>query len=284
VTQLRRRSQTRPDRGATGPPSAASVPLYNALAPSYDQHFAVPHRRAYDDLAWELVQPLLPDGSARIVDVGCGIGRWARRLVGLGHFVVGIEQAPAMAAMARDLVASGRFELHEMPMEEAVLPERQADLVLAMGSLQYCVDPEQTLQRLGRWARPGGWVVVLVDSLISLALELLAAGKEDEALLRLETRRATWIQGGLQADYHLFNKDRLERAFEDAGLVDIRVRGLLVGWSALGRERMFRRLTDKRDRQMALERRLAGSALLADVGKQLYVSGRVPVNLESSIH
>jgi hypothetical protein len=187
-----------------------------------------------------------------------------------------------MAAMARELGAFGRFQLLEMPMEEADLLTRQADLVLAMGSLQYCVDPEQMLQRLGQWTRPGGSVVVLVDLLIALVLELLAAGKEDEALLRLETRRAAWVQGRLRADYHLFNRDRLERAFDDAGLVDIRMRGLLVGWSALGRERMLRRLTDKRDHQMAVERRLAGSALLADVGKQLYVSGRVPVDAGGS--
>jgi hypothetical protein len=90
------------------------------------------------------------------------------------------------------------------------------------------------LQRLGQWTRPGGWFVVVVDSLIALVLELLAAGKEDEALLRLETRRGTWVQGDRQADYHLFDRDRLQRAFEDAGLVDIGVRGLLVGWSALG--------------------------------------------------
>jgi SAM-dependent methyltransferase len=271
------REVTRPDRGATAPPLATSVPLYDALAPTYDEHFTVPHRRAYDDLAWELVQPLLPDASARIVDVGCGIGRWARRLVDLGHAVVGIEQAPAMAAVARDLQASGRFELLEMPMEEAVLPARQADLVLAMGSLQYSVDPEQMLRRLGRWARPGGWVVVLVDSLIALVLELLAAGKDEEALLRQETRRATWIQGHLRADYHLLDADRLERAFQDAGLDEIRIRGLLVSWSALGREGMLRRLADNRDSQMAVERRLAGSPLLADLGKQLYGSGRVPV-------
>jgi SAM-dependent methyltransferase len=272
------REATRPDRGATAPPLATSVPLYDALAPTYDEHFAVPHRRAYDDLAWELVQPLLPNASARIVDVGCGIGRWARRLINLGHAVVGIEQAPAMAAVARKLRASGRFELLEVPMEEAVLPVRQADLVLAMGSLQYSIDPEQMLQRLSRWARPGGWVVLLVDSLIALVLELLAAGKEDEAMLRLETRRAAWIQGDLQADYHLLDRERLERAFQDAGLDEIRIRGLLVGWSALGRERMLRRLTDSRDSQMAMERRLAASPLLADLGKQLYGSGRVPVN------
>jgi SAM-dependent methyltransferase len=283
TTPLHRRPESRPDLGTTAFPSAASVPLYDALAPTYHEHFAVPHRRAYDDLAWELIQPLLPDASARIVDVGCGIGRWARRLVDLGHFVIGIEQAPEMAARARELVASGRFELHELPMEEAQLPERQADLVLAMGSLQYSVDPEQMLQRLGRWVRPGGWVVVLVDSLIALVLELLAAGKEEEALLRLETQRATWTQGDLRADYHLLDTYRLERAFQDAGLVEIHICGLLVGWSALGRERMLRRLADNHDRQMAVERCLAGCPLVADLGKQLYGSGRVPIDGKSAI-
>ena len=31
-----------------------SAPLYDALAADYDAHFAVPHRRAYDELAWEV--------------------------------------------------------------------------------------------------------------------------------------------------------------------------------------------------------------------------------------
>jgi hypothetical protein len=93
---------------------------------------------------------------------------------------------------------------------------------------------------------------------------------------RLETRRGTWVQGDLQADYHLFDRDRLQRAFEDAGLVDIGVPGLLAGWSELGRERMLRRLTSRRDRQMAVERRLAASALLADTGKHTSTPGTGP--------
>ena len=76
----------------------ASSALYDSLASRYEEHFAVPYRRAYDDLAWELVQPLLPRVPGRIVDIGCGIGRWAGRLLDLGHHVVGIEPAPRMAA------------------------------------------------------------------------------------------------------------------------------------------------------------------------------------------
>lgn len=258
------------------PARGASTALYDALAPTYDQHFAVPHRRAYDDLAWELVRPLLPATPGRVVDVGCGVGRWSRRLVDLGHVVVGIEPAPAMAARARERVPSARFELVEQLMEDVDLPARQADLVLAMGSLQYSEEPERALRRLARWARPGGAIVVLVDSLVALVLELLAAGKEDEALVRSQTRRGTWVQDDRRADYHLFDRERLRGAFQGAGLTGVEVRGLLVGWSAFGRERLLDRLARDRTRQMALERRLMGNPLLADVAKQLYASGRVP--------
>jgi len=259
-----------------GPARGASAALYDALAPTYDQHFAVAHRNAYDDLAWELVQPLLPDPPGRIVDVGCGVGRWARRLVDMGHAVVGIEPAPAMAAVARERLTSACFELVEQLMEDACLAPRQADLVLAMGSLQYSEEPEQVLRRLAQWVRPGGAVAVLVDSLVALVLELLAAGKVDEALARLETRQGTWIQHGLRADCHLFDSARLRRAFEGAGLVDVEVRGLLVSWSGFGREGMLDRLDRDRARQMALERRLMGDRAVADLAKQLYASGRVP--------
>lgn len=262
--------------GRPGPAVGASAALYDALATTYDEHFAVPHRRAYDDLAWELVCPLLPAVPGRVVDVGCGIGRWARRLIDLGHVVVGIEPAPAMAARARERITSTRFELVEQPMELADLPARQADAVLAMGSLQYAEQPEQALQRLVRWVRPGGAVAVLVDSLVALVIELLAAGKVDEALARLETRQGTWVQDGLRADHHLFDSARLWRAFEGAGLVDIEVRGLLVSWSAFGREEMLDRLNRDRTRQMALEHRLMGNPEVTDLAKQLYASGRAP--------
>jgi ubiquinone/menaquinone biosynthesis C-methylase UbiE len=263
------------------PARGASVALYNALAPTYDEHFAVAHRKAYDDLAWELVQPLLPSPPGRIVDVGCGIGRWARRLVDMGHVVVGIEPAPAMAARARERLTSTSFELIEQPMEDAELAGQDVDLVLAMGSLQYSEEPEQALRRLALWVRPGGAVAVLVDSLVALVLELLGAGQVDEALARLETRQGTWIQDGMQAEHHLFDSAGLRRAFEAAGLSDIEVRGLLVSWSAFGRDEMLDRLNHDRTRQMALERRLMGNPAVADLAKQLYAWGRVRTALPS---
>lgn len=158
-------------------------------------------------------------------------------------------------------------------MEEIELPEGEVDLVLALGSLQYTLDPGRTIERFARWTKTGGWVVVLVDSLVALVLELLAAGKEDEALLRLATRMGTWSQDGQQADQHLLDRESVENAFRNAGLTTVRSRGLLVGIAALGRERLIAQLKDNWQDQMALERKLAESPLLADVGKQLLVTG-----------
>jgi hypothetical protein len=143
-----------------------------------------------------------------------------------------------------------------------------------MGSLQYSRDPERTIARLAGWARAGGAVCVLVDSYVALVLELLRSGRIGEALQCVESRVGTWTQNGTSADLHLLDRARLEAALDRAGLVDVRTLGLLVGSSAFGRETLEARLCDDRQRQLGLERRLARDPLLADLGKQLLVSGR----------
>ncbi|GIE51433.1 hypothetical protein Ani05nite_49670 [Amorphoplanes nipponensis] len=251
----------------------SSRPLYDALAAGYEDHFAVPHRRAYDDLAWDQVVALLPEPPAGIVDAGCGVGRWARRLQARGYAVTGVEQSPGMIAALRARPPGPGFTLVEASMDDAELPPRAA-MVLAMGSLQYTADPEATIAHLAGWLRPGGVLAVLVDSLVGLVLELLRDGREQEALRRLATRRGVWRQHGLEADLHLLDRARLEAACAAAGLTDIRTRGLLVTAAALGRDELNHRLTTDGDAHLALERRLLESPLLADTGKQLLVTAR----------
>jgi len=250
----------------------SSRPLYDALAAGYADHFAVPHRRAYDDLAWEQVVQRLPEPPARIVDAGCGVGRWARRLQTRGYAVTGIEQSPGMIAALRADPPGPAFTLIEASMTDAELPP-EAGMVLAMGSLQYTEDPEATIAHLAGWLRPGGVLAVLADSLVGLVLELLRDGREEEALHRLATRRGVWRQHGREADLHLLDRARLEAAFTAAGLTGIRTHGLLVTAAPLGRDELTRRLTTDGKAHLALERRLLESPLLADTGKQLLVIG-----------
>ena len=134
--------------------SRESDTLFDGLAAHYDEHFAVPHRRAYDLLAWELTAEQLPASAARILDVGCGTGRWARELIDRGYQLTGIEPAPAMAALALEDVPSMR--LVAATAETADLPAASFDAALAMGSLQYCDDPVAAFARVHDWLVPGG--------------------------------------------------------------------------------------------------------------------------------
>ena len=254
----------------------SSAPLYDALAADYDAHFAAPHRRAYDELAWEVCAAVVGAAPADVVDVGCGVGRWAARLVAAGHRVTGIEPAPAMAAAARRRLADSDLTLVESRVEDAALPAGSADVVLAMGSLQYATEPGAAIARCAGWVRPGGAVCVLLDSRQALVLELLAAGRTDEALERLATRRGVWQVGPRAADLHLLDAAELAAAVRAAGLTVERLAGLLVGASAHGRAGLLTRLERDYPAQFAIERRLAAEPALADLGKQLLVIGRKP--------
>jgi SAM-dependent methyltransferase len=249
-----------------------SAPLYDSLAGSYDEHFAAPHRRAYDDLAWEISAGLIGPGAS-VLDVGCGVGRWASRLVAAGHRVTGIEPAPRMADAAEQRVGRG-FTLIRAGVEDADPPP--ADVVLAMGSLQYAADPVAAIDRCATWVRPGGALCVLVDSRQALVLELLAAGRTDEALDRLSTKRGRWQLGEHAADLHLLDAAELTAAVRAAGLRVERLAGLLVGATVHGRDGLARRLIDDYAATLTVERRLAAEPALADLGKQLLVVGRKP--------
>lgn len=251
----------------------SSQQLYTALAPRYREHFSRPHRRAYDAMAWEQVRQFLP-ARGPIVDVGCGVGRWVEPLLALGYEVIGIEPAPGMIAELQRADHGQAFRLISEPMEAVQLSDGSAGMVLALGSLQYSADPEAMVRRFASWVRPGGSVMVLVDSLVALVIELLRDGKYGEAMQRLRTRVGVWVVEDQSAEMHLMDTERLRRAFQSAGLVDVRVTGLLTTAAPLGPARLADRLERGWDAHLAIERELQAHPEVADIGKQLLATGR----------
>ena len=257
----------------------SSIPLYNQLAADYESHFQAPHRQAYDQLSWELVIAELDRTTKAkvIVDAGCGVGRWASKLVKLGHSVIGIEQAPAMIAAAKQKNLGSSLEIVESSIEEARLPEASVDMVLAMGSLQYTVNPQEAIVKFARWLKPGGHICLLYDSLVAMVSELLNAGKTQEALERLYTRKGIWVQDEHSADLHLMHREQVENYCARAGLIEIRSHGLLINASTLGRNRLMEQLQKNPTSIMALERQLLQSEVLADTGKQILTLAKKPI-------
>jgi SAM-dependent methyltransferase len=246
--------------------------LYDALAADYDDHFAVAHRKAYDDLAWQLCEPMWEYGPLTIVDVGCGVGRWAERWLSAGHRVIGIEPAPVMAEQASTRLArwaGDTFTLLHSRVEDADLDPASVDVVVAMGSLQYTESPSFEISRMAKWLKPDGAMAVLVDSMWGLLLELTRRGDTAQAVERLRSRQGLWRVGDLAAPLHLLDASGLASAASDAGMRHIEVSGLLGGASVWGLDAVVRRLEADWDGALRIERELADLPAVADLGKQL---------------
>lgn len=248
--------------------------LYSAVSGGYDESYARPsHRRIYDRLAWEHVSAIALRPGAHVVDAGCGTGRWVSRLLDRGCRVTGIEPAPGMVERLDARRLGPGFTLMECAMEDAPVVAQGADLVLAMGSVQYCADPAAMIRRFASWARPGGTVCVYVDSLLSLVLELIRAGRDEEARERLRTRRGVFRREGLAAPLALYDRQTLEAQFREAGLLDVRCHGLAVGASAIGRAACARAMEADEEATMARERTWSADPAMADAGTHILAIG-----------
>jgi SAM-dependent methyltransferase len=106
-------------------------------------------------VVWSIFETIEP-GAA--LDAACGSGRHARRLVELGHEVVGVDSSPDMLEKARASLPDTVFfeaELASLPLEPASF-----DLVVCALALEHVQDLSGTVAELTRVLRPGGRMVL----------------------------------------------------------------------------------------------------------------------------
>lgn len=95
---------------------------------------------------------------ARALDVACGTGRHTRRLVDLGHRVVGVDATAQMLARARAAVPAATFAQADI----CSLPFRAGDfdLVVCALALDHLPRLDEPVAELARVTRSGGCVVL----------------------------------------------------------------------------------------------------------------------------
>jgi SAM-dependent methyltransferase len=110
---------------------------------AYDEDLAYIHDQGYTQIAEAAatsVRGLLPP-HASVVELGCGSGVTARRLTDAGHEVLGIDQSPALIALARRRAPRAEFRVGSFVGE----PIPECDAVLAIGEvLNYLFDEGNT--------------------------------------------------------------------------------------------------------------------------------------------
>ncbi len=111
---------------------------------------------------WLRVRP-----GTRVLDVGCGVGRWSLKLAARGASVTGIDHSATMVEAARrrarqrGLGRHCRFLVQDLAALEA---GDRYDLVLSVTVLQHILEPaalRASLQRMARHLDPEGRLVLL---------------------------------------------------------------------------------------------------------------------------
>jgi SAM-dependent methyltransferase len=110
---------------------------------------------------------LRPAPGTRVLDVGCGVGRWSRLLAARGARVTGIDLSPTMIgearrrALAQGLGSACRFLVADVATLAA---GEKFDLVLSVTVLQHILDPaalRSSLERMTQHLAAGGMLVLL---------------------------------------------------------------------------------------------------------------------------
>lgn len=130
-------------------------PDFGLVAESYDR------LRPADENWWELFEALAEEGDLvgrRVLDVGCGTGRFALALAERGSKVWGVDPSPEMLAQARR-TAGARVGLKQAAAEDLPFKDawfERALLVLVV----HLVDRPRALAEVARLLAPGGRAVI----------------------------------------------------------------------------------------------------------------------------
>ena len=164
------------------------------------------------DLKWNRLKGELTPLTGRVVlDVGCGNGYYALRMLGAGAaLVVGID--PTLLFVCQFLALkklSGVRAAHVLPLRLDELPagSRTFDTTFSMGVLYHRRDPMSHLQELRDTLRGGG----------ELVLETLVIADEDPRVLEPAGRYAR-----MRNVWHLPSVPTLRNWLSDAGFDDVR--------------------------------------------------------------
>jgi len=164
-----------------------------------------------------------------VIELGCGSAYFSAWLARLGARPVGVDVTPAQLDTARRMMAETgiEFPLVEADAEDVPLPDESFDLALSEYGASIWCDPTRWIPEAHRLLRPGGELVFLCNSPLSI-LCMPDEGEIEERLVRsqFELGRMRWPGENEGVEHHMGHGDRLrllhDTGFEVTGLWELR--------------------------------------------------------------
>lgn len=189
----------------------------------------------YDAVATRQLDAWLPDEPQRVLDLSGDATSFAVQMVAAGHEVVHVAPTVAglvPAATAVDPAGPGRLlQVVTDPRGLEWLADASVDRVVAeQRALSYCLATEITLDEVARVLRPGGRLLLCVDSLVLGLARLADAGRWAE-LADVPSADVVLVPGADGTITRCFWPEELRGVLDEAGFdVDwVRPRSVLSG-------------------------------------------------------
>ena len=148
--------------------------------------------------SWPL-EPV-PQGSKKLLDLGCGSGAKLFEFAERGYEVWGVDVGEDSIRICRELLPQGHFIQGEL--QETGLPDSYFDYIRIDNALEHVPNPKEVIAECHRLLRGGGQLMIYVPHGRSLSMRFMKGNSI-----------SAWIPFHLQ----LFTRKSLRRLLEDAG-------------------------------------------------------------------
>jgi SAM-dependent methyltransferase len=139
-----------------------------------------------------LGRPIETLRGMRVLEAGCGAGRFTELLVKAGAFVHSIDLSVAVEANRGNIGDRPNYVVGQADLRSPPFPSESFDIVICLGVLQHTPSPEESIAALYRMVTPGGQLVI--DHYTwSLSLVTKLAPLYRLALVRMPPERAKHV-------------------------------------------------------------------------------------------
>lgn len=154
-----------------------------------------------DRLERALGRKLSSLAGLRVLEAGCGAGRFTEVLVAAGAFVHSIDLSVAVAANRSNIGERSNYRVAQADLRYPPFAKKSFDIVLCLGVLQHTPTPEESVRALWGMVKPGGslvidhytWSVSLVTKLAPLYRFVLLRMTPERAKLATDALTRTFF-------------------------------------------------------------------------------------------
>jgi trans-aconitate methyltransferase len=155
-----------------------------------------------------LIELLAPQPGERVLDAGCGLGRWTAELAAIGARVTGIDIHPPLLEQAR--ITCPQAEFHSADLLKW-RPAEPFDAIYAFATLHWILPPDAAARALHRMLKPAGRLAAAFGGLAATARELEGCYQpEPDAYARVLEAAGFAILEMRRAEHHFFVLARRE--------------------------------------------------------------------------